>query len=271
MLPTSREIKKEALKNLRGKWPVSICVGLFPIICAITLTIASQLFRSVIPQGVPTVLLYVFDTLAVICLFVPLVFGAFRFFGMLQSGEQVTPYDCFAYFSSKKMYLRATKMALLVIVRLVILGFFLMLPASLTDFIAEGGIAFLIGDTPPIWFSSLWIISLFLRGFSIALLIVITLKYYMFPYIFTSNDGISVAEALRLSARVSYFGFSAFAGLIFSLSGWIVLSVLSLPAVFTLPYIFMCYFVHCSYAATVNNKLVKGQEPIAEEEYEFEI
>lgn len=270
MLPTSKQTKQKALELLKGKWPLAISAVLIPVVISMILVIISQFFHSAVNLKFVNIAFYFADAAAVLLLILPLFLGTFRFFSGFFESDNPQILDIFVYFSSKKMYLRALKMSALVFLRLAVIGFFLMLPSLLTDFVSDGGLSFLTGNATPIWFGNLWIISLFLRGIAVAVLIFIVLKYYMVPYIFVINDSIDLNEAMYLSSCVSAFSLSSFAGLFFSLLGWVLLSFLVLPLIFTLPYLLVCCSVHCGCAAQCYNRLIKNSG-YASRDIEFEL
>lgn len=258
MFPSSSQIKTKALELLRGKWPYAISATLIPVFFSLIYLIIFDFFHSISGARLINFVLYIPDIVVCLFMFIPLLLGTVRFFTCLNDNQAPQLENVFAYFSCRKMYSRALKISIYVCVKLIIIGFFLFLPSILTDFVASGGFSFLTGNANPIWFGSLWIISLFLRGIAIVFLIIIILKYYMIPYVFVVNDDLSAREAIRLSTKVSAISFSNFSGLFFGLLGWIILSVAVVPIMFTAPYILTCFAVHCKAAAQFHNKIVES-------------
>ncbi len=273
MQPSSRQIKNIALESLKGKWALAIAAVALPFMAFIILLTLIELLCSLAGTAL---LKSVFAFLAAILwIFViaPMFLGVIRFFSALVLERKLTLSEVFVYFSCKELYLRAVAATVHFTFRMSLLAVVLFLPSVCVDFVAGGGIDALFGGAPPIWFDSLWIVSIFLRGIAVALLTIIALRYYMFPFIYATDDIRDVSEALSLSLRVTSFGFSSFVGMIFSLFGWIALSLLVLPMLFTLPYILSCYAAHCACAAKLYNKMVnrRGATTEREDEFEFEI
>ena len=67
-------------------------------------------------------------------------------------------------------------------------------------------------------------------------------------------------EAIHLSTMVAKRTLSNFLSLIVSLLPWIILTLLIIPAVYTLPTVIVCYVVHCRFAINNYNILIDNFE-----------
>ena len=105
----------------------------------------------------------------------------------------------------------------------------------------------------PVWTSNLWALNSFLVILSTLALVFVMIRYYLAPTIFIANDEIDPAEAVNMSTIISKRTGADFVGLTLSFAGWILLSLLVAPLIFTLPYFTTSYCVHCRFAITTYN------------------
>ena len=81
------------------------------------------------------------------------------------------------------------------------------------------------------------------------------LKYYLTPAIAVMDDDLLLMEAVHISTMVARKSAGSFLSLIASLAGWILLSFLGIPLIYTAPLFFGCYAIHSRYAL-VNYNLI---------------
>jgi hypothetical protein len=74
--------------------------------------------------------------------------------------------------------------------------------------------------------------------------------------IYVSDESLEVSEVLHLSSVISKQSLLDFVFFCFSLFGWIILSFLVIPLVFTLPFILVSYLVYSSYAIKAFNEKI---------------
>ena len=91
----------------------------------------------------------------------------------------------------------------------------------------------------------------------VIILIAIMLKYYLAPFLFVADEDMDVMEAIHKSTVLTRATAVDFLILVLSFLGWILLSVLVMPLIFTLPYMVMSYVVHSRFAVANYNKVVK--------------
>lgn len=270
MLPNSTAIKREAKRLLAGRWPLGIAAVMVFVFFFMFISVLYTLLYRFFSAGVPFMILTVLTVFFAVAVGVPLMLGVLRLFRCILADTDVDLYSVFYYFSSVKRLTRAISLCVFIVSKFALTVLFLLLPSIIIDALTSGKLPFFESSGMPIWFSNLWVFGTFLRGIAIAVLVYIILKYYLCAYIFVQNDNINVLEAVLLSKKVGKMGISSFVGLIFSLVGWIILSFLAVPIVFTVPYILMCYTVHCNYATDYYNRSLKSPTPFADE-MEFDL
>ena len=153
-------------------------------------------------------------------LLLPLFLGVIRFFWRMIFGADDSPVSVFYWFSGKSNYLRAVKLELLLAVRALFFGLILFIPAMIVDLFSGSFLYDALKIPIPLWTSNLYYLSLFVIS-----------KSTMLDFIY----------------------------LFFSLLGWIILSVLVIPIMFTLPYIITSVSVHTRFAIAEYNKRVDKQ------------
>ena len=80
------------------------------------------------------------------------------------------------------------------------------------------------------------------------------LRFYIAPILFVADENMDVSETLHMSTVISRKSSLDFIYLISSFIGWILISVLVIPLIFTLPYILTSYAVHVRFAIAEYNK-----------------
>ena len=72
--------------------------------------------------------------------------------------------------------------------------------------------------------------------------------------LFVADESMDSAEAIHLSAVIAKKTKFDFLYLFFSFSGWILLSLLSVPMLFTFPYFVFSYLLHSAYSVSGFNE-----------------
>ncbi len=259
MFPSVKSVKSNSLNALRGNWAQAVMALAIPVLSVLAVGVLADAVIYLMDSLIIQVIFSVVIILTVIFLGLPSCFGVLRLYHSLYTKENIDFSEIFYYFSSKGVYLRAVRFIFSMVFPLTLAAFLLLVPSIALDFIANGGIDELFQNGIPIWIANLSIIATFLRCLAIAAVILISLKVYVAPYIFMINDKISVKEVLMQSIAVSRYGAGPFILLVFTQLGWVLLSILAVPAVFTLPYMLMCYVTHSKYAVNFYNGYVKSK------------
>ncbi len=184
----------------------------------------------------------------------PLVIGLIRFFWRLNFGQKDNPIDIFYYFATKDSYLKALHLVFAITIRTVICFLVFSIPVFALRLITGTWIYNVLNVSIPIWTANLSNLISFIRFISITATLVYVFKFYLAPMLFVADEDMEVAEALHLSTVISRRTMLDFVFLIFSFSGWILLSVLTLPLIITLPYMIVSYLIHGSYAVDAFNE-----------------
>ncbi len=271
MLPNSKTIKATALGILKNNWPIAIAAALIPFSLFVFGYIVFETLFGLSGGLALKIILIAVASVIGLFLLLPVMLGTVRVFRNLADGGSIYLSEIFIYFTSYKRYRRVMELIFTVVLRLAVVGFVLFLPSFVIEFAAGGGLDFLMGGAPPIWFTNLWVIALFLRCLAAAILLFVSLNYYLLPYLFVVNDNIEVMEAVHLSSKAAKYSTVSFLGLIISFLGWLILCVLVLPAVFIIPYMVTCYTVHCFHAVKVYNYKITPQSDSSFVETDFRI
>ena len=180
--------------------------------------------------------------------------GFLRYIWRLISGVTDNPMALFHYFSDKKLYLKVLKLTFSLSIRAAICYLIFYIPVIILNIITGTKIYEMLNIPVPMWTFNLTNLGTFLRFLSIAATLISVLKLYLAPMLFVADENIEVAEAIHLSNVISKKTIIDFIFLALSFIGWILLSFLSLPLIFTLPYMLLAYLIHSSAAVDAFNK-----------------
>lgn len=184
----------------------------------------------------------------------PIVLGALYYFRRLLWEQKDSVIVVFKYFSSLAEYKRALKFIAIIFSKIAITALVVFSPCIVVHLLSSEKFYNALDISLPIWTSNLWTLNSFIIIVASFLLMFVMLKYYLAAFIFVANDNIDPAEAINMSAIISKRTGGDFFGLVLSFAGWILLSFLVAPLVFTLPYFMASYSVHCRFAVTAYNK-----------------
>lgn len=250
MLAPSHVVKKTAKTILSPCFVNAVvisCVFLFVYFIGDLVASLVSVFANVIGYAV-ALAIFLFFAVS------PLALGLLYYFRRLVWECNDGTLLIFKYFSSVSEYKRALHFTFLIFLKLLYTALITFSPCIIVWLLSNDFIYELIGIPLPIWASNLWTINSFILIVASFLLLFIMLKYYLAPFIFVSNDEIDPYEAVNMSCIISKRTGGDFFGLVLSFSGWILLSVLVIPLVFTLPYFITSYCVHCRFAITAYNR-----------------
>ena len=172
---------------------------------------------------------------------------------------QDSPLYIFYWFSDKELYKKAIKFITFFVVRITFWAILLTVPVLILQTLLDGYIFKLFDIARPVWTANLKYPIIFLQNSMVVAVFLIVLKYYMAPVLFAADDNIDVFEAMHMSRVISKKTAVDFIYLIFSFLGWILVSVLVMPLVFTLPYFVTAYAVHVRFAVAEYNQHIEKQ------------
>lgn len=258
MFPGTVAVKKTALASLKDEWPAIMAVTVIPLGFYLISVNVFALFgywfsdSEILYEILCTVFAFSFVFIGI-----PLLFGFMRIMWNLLNGISFNIAEIFYYFSSFKIYKRTFNFILLFLVRIIIKAFLFFLPSYILDYIINS-FSLIFSDTAmPLWLDNIWVFSVLLRVIAIICIIYTVLRYYMAPFLFVTNENAEPIECVNKAPEISKISMGAYVTLLFSLTGWILLSAFFVPLLFTVPYMCMCYVVHSRYSVVFYNEKAK--------------
>ncbi len=260
MQPTFSEIKKAARGALKHRWPEAIIVSVVLIATLMLNTFMQYMLMSIFkvkevwtpftPTDLPlysqfasagiTLFSAVFSFLVIF----PLTFGVMRWFWAVTGGSSVSVGDIFYYFSCPKIFFKTLSLSIRLYIMLVIGAIVCFLPYILLGIATSPYLYDSLGVSMPIVMNGLLpLVSFFeLFGF-LAFLMWISIYLLCYTVIFAEPD-ISSGEIIRRTVKVTKgFRFNT-VGFFFSFFGWLLLSLLAVPLIFTVPYLLASFAVY---------------------------
>lgn len=249
MIPTSSVIKKAAKASLKERWggsifSVSILIAIY-FICSYIASLFSFTFGNI----AATVFIYALE----IFVFSPAALGLLRYFWRIVYNETDNPIAIFYYFSSLKIYWRSMSIIFTIAFKVFIFSLLLNIPIFILKALSHSVLYEFIGLSMPVWTVNLANVTVILKIIANIGLVFIMLKFYLAPMLFIADDNMDAAEAMHMSSIISKRSSVDFIYLGFSFFGWILLSVLVIPVIFTVPYILTSYLTHAKFAVTEYN------------------
>lgn len=258
MFPSSTAVKKTALAMLKNEWPAAILIVVIPLAFFLVLinlfSFIGYIFTSVLAQ----VLMYVILCSVLLFIGLPLFFGVLRIYWSLAAENPLKISGIFYYFSEVAIYKKLITFIFLMFGKIILKAVALLLPSILIELTSKFSSLFFANSVAPLWFSNIWIFAFVLRVIAICCIIYIMSRYYLAPFIFIANENIDEIECINKARAVSRVTLGNFIILILSFLGWIIISVFFVPLIFTLPYMCMCYIVHCRFAAVYYNSKLRN-------------
>lgn len=258
-------IKSQAKKNLSSGGSVAFAIGgVFIAALCLTAFLAS-IVASIVSSLVNWVWTAAVTIFAIILLwqsvFAPLFFGILRWFWFTDE-KSVLPFEeIFCYFSGIRAYLKAISLSFRIFLRVISILLICMLPAFIVVAASSPTTYDILGSQMPSWATYVWLLGNVLTVLGIIVSFILLLKYIAAPIIMINDNNVSPQEALHLSAVLT----RGFAGksisVIFSLLGWMLLSVLVIPMFYTVPYIFSTYCVYTRSLITIYNSTANPPAP----------
>lgn len=258
MVISSTAVKKTAKTALAGRWISCMIAASVCLFAALVTYLAAGLLSEVFAWRGTFLLVRL---IAVLFADIPLLIGVMSYFWRMLWDAEDRFSVCFRFFSDKKQYVRVLKTEFGVIFRCLLIGIVLFLPAVLIDVFSGNTVYALLGISRPEWLSNLWMVSRILKVFAGTVLALISLKFYMVPFLLVADEEMDPLEILHISQTVAKETAVEFIWLILSLLPWILLSVLVVPMIFTLPFIVTAYLVCCRFVTAQYNRMLKQKNP----------
>ncbi len=244
---TVKKTAREALKNNKIK-VFAVCSEV--LVCyLINLNISSCLY---IIGG--NIFANTFFVILNFFMFFPILLGSLRFFWRMFCGVCDNPISVFYYFTSKDNYKKALSLSFKIAIKALIVGVLLSIPYFAVSIISSVKTYDFLNVTIPLWTANLANLTVFLKSLAIIGTIFSILKYYLAPMLMVVDENMEVNEAIHMSVVISKRTTLDFVSLFFSMIGWILLSLLFIPLLYTLPLFIMVYLTHCSFAVGEYNE-----------------
>ncbi len=253
MTASSSVVKLTAKTALKNHW-LKTSVACILVLFAYFIVSVTSGFVSFVLNDYAA---YVFLGLCAIFLLFPLILGLIKFFWRFIFGADDSPVSVFSYFSGKAEYKRALRLTVSLALRAAGFGLLLFFPAILVDLFSGVKVYDFLNIPIPLWTSNFGYLSVFLKTLASVALFFIMLKYYLAPFLIVADENMEVGEAIHMSSTVSKNVMLDIIYLFLSFLGWIALSVLIVPLVFTMPYMLTSLSFHVRFAIAEYNKRVE--------------
>ena len=258
-IPSSRVVKITARAALKGRWVEAILAsftGLFSVlICNVCFSLAAFSENTMLIAISAAII-----ALTAIFILAPLFLGILRYFWRLTNSLHDDLSTVFYFFAEGKNYRRALKLTFIIGWRIVTAFFVCMLPYAIAGALSGDRLYLLIGQEIPLWAPNLMLIRAFLYVVGVICAVLYISRYYLVPVLVVMNDDMLLLEAVHTSSMVAKRSGSPFLALAFSCIGWLLLTSLLLPALYTLPFIIACYVVHSRFAMANYNLILDYYE-----------
>ena len=251
---SSKAVKKTALTAMKGNgigFIVPAMVFTFIVLCCFILP-ELFLFANNLKFLYPIV-----SFILMVFLVLPLFLGVLRLFWRKFLGSKELTGAVFYYFSDKLLYCKVLKLISKLGMRMLWFGIIFFLPYFATMILSSAKTYELFGLEMPSFLSNIWIISNFFKLSAILLLVRVMLRSYLVPFLIVADEDMETEEAIHLSQIISANSRLDFLILIISFLPWIILTFFCIPTVFTVPYMFMAYIVHCRFVTAKYNRAVE--------------
>lgn len=250
MVIQNRAVKHTAKAVWNENKSVSVTIGLILLFAFLTVYTLFQFTLMYLPVSVSALFTFI------LCLFwfFPLALGVLRAIWqqMLENKTQII--NVFYYFGNLKHYKKALRYIFSLIFRLIGIFAVCFIPAAFIDVISSEWIHTSFDLTMPLWISNLSVISSIFYFSGGVIGTIISIRFYISPFLFIINDDMEPLETMHLSAIVSKDNSWEFFLLILSFILWFILGNFIFPLIIIYPYFLTCYMVHCRFAVAQYNK-----------------
>lgn len=252
MVAPAVAIKSNAQKMLKGNMQNGVIVSAVLIALCLIVTTVCSLFSVAVGETAAIIL----DVLLWLTLLFPLLLGAIRYIKRLVSGIKEPLSALFYYFSKKSLYLRAELFIWSLSVRTAIIALVSLLPAIILNIMSSEWIYRIFSIDMPLFATNLWMPAKVFTFLGVVAFVLISVKYYLAPFIFISNSAMDIFEIINMSSVISKRTYFDFISLVISVIVWILLSFFIIPLLILFPYLTVCYMIHSALAVEQYNNVV---------------
>ncbi|MBQ4101089.1 MAG: DUF975 family protein [Oscillospiraceae bacterium] len=246
-----KKIKADAKKIIKGQWSqilivafvvlsIIISVNTLNIVISLVFDIKSLTSFLPISQSSPldislsSVLLTLLGVVLNFLIITPLLYGVCLWLYMLVNGTPTEISDIFYYFSSAQLFLKSVFSGSITGICSLFYLVILTTPANIIRLIRHALNIRGAVSSPILLLSD--ILYLGLLFFGIIFYFGITLRFSLVPFLIARNTHIPIKEAIKTSVRATSNHKTEMFFLLASFFVWIILSVLIVPAFFTVAY-----------------------------------
>lgn len=252
MIGGSKVVKITAKTALNGKMLKAIFTTAFFLFCSFICQYSAGIFSYTGKYAVTIVILIA----EYILLLAPIFLGYIRYIWRMIFGADDNPVSIFYYISSKELYLKAMKFLSALILKAVPAVVVLFLPSILLSVFTKEFFYDMLGIAMPLWVANFNSVITILTAVAIVGLCFYMLRYYISPILFIADEDMDIYETFHMSVTVARKSLLDFIYLFSSFIGWILLSILVIPLIFTLPYFITAYAVHTRFSVAEYNKVI---------------
>ncbi len=251
MTAPSVVVKATVKTILKGNFYKSACAALICVFVSLSISLTASVAGIAMGNTAAYIILALLDFF----LLFPCVLGLLRFFRHLMWEEKDDIIAVFHYFGSFELYKKAIKSGFGFILKLLLIGLAVYTPSIILAILGNAEIYELLGVTKPPFIVNIVGAADVLTAISTVVFIIVTIRYYLTPFLLVADEDMDVGEALHMSKVISKNSAIDFAALALSFSFWILISIFIIPLPFTLPYMILAYMVHCRFAVAHYNKI----------------
>lgn len=252
---TSKAVKSTALITLKENWAQSCAQSMIPVFATIIVFLCSVLLS--LPFG--NIIAYLIFAVIFSLIVAPLWLGTLRTFWRCANGINDGVSGCFYYFSKKNEYIRSVKFNLMILLHWIKVSLILLIPAILVHILTNSQIYDFFGLSIPLFVMNLRYLGVVFCIGALILGIAHLITLYLPAFLFVSIEDMKPPECLKRGREIGRYTKSRFFTHLISYMGWLVVSILLIPLIFTMPYLMMSYVVECRYNVAFYNLCGQAQ------------
>ncbi|MBE6728764.1 MAG: DUF975 family protein [Ruminococcaceae bacterium] len=246
----NKAVKSTALALLKGNWANAVFAGIAPVATAVIIFLAGSLLD--LPIGTFSGIIVV---IALLFILSPLNMGVLRYFWRMSNECKDSPVEIFYYFSSLSAYRRVMNFNIKITFRVILGAVIFSLPATVVATITSESFYEFIGSATPLWVLSFKTLVVILQIAGYIATVAYLISLYLPAFLMVANEDMTADECIRHGIKIGRYTKVKFANIVFSYIGWIILTILAVPCLFTMPYLLMSYVVSCRFLVARHNML----------------
>lgn len=252
MIPSAHVIKRTAKSQLKNNWVPAIVVAVlfmlvvnfFGVLLGLMISFFYGAHKLIMLLRIAISVIYGITVFSVV---IPLFHGMLRWFWYLGLEKKLSIGTLFYYFSEGRLYIKSLSFYMLLLGKILMLTVLCVLPAAVVRILPEILERFLLDvDSYGMLFYFASMVLLIL-GFAVAF--VLSMQYFSAPVLAIIGEEKEIEEILTVSRELQLSKASCVV-FIASFLGWIAISYLGVPLLYTIPYFLVSYVVAIRFAVT---------------------